>query len=348
MATQEMNAELHVGTVITKAFGTRGSFLGQVVSWRWDNEDAHPADRELLMKVIYTDGDEEELTESEIQPLYLTLEQLSDFTRRLPQGAIDDLPAEIPELLDADSDADSDAEGIVAGVVDGNPSDDSRGDSDGEGDAGARRRQLYTGADATLMEAALNLCELKLKHNIKTAAFERLSKLLKKHVLPKDGSELTETWYQMEQCLNVPDIKKYFVPCCPRDEHRYGHSMDGDWSYDDRCPRCNLTRWTPESLRHPRPATPQPRKFYYDFNVYGVHMVVMDAAQGKTADDDYEPIIAYCGDAHLQMSSADMRYLAKEAGAGRIVPTIAGTSGLSPFDMRPKMKKMDRRMALVT
>lgn len=45
------------------------------------------------MKVIYDDGDSEELTESEIQPLYLTREQLSDFTRRLPQGAIDDLPA---------------------------------------------------------------------------------------------------------------------------------------------------------------------------------------------------------------------------------------------------------------
>jgi len=95
--------------------------------------------------------------------------------------------------------------------------------------------------------------------------------------------------------------------------------------------------------------------------------------------------IAYCGDAHLQLSSADMRYLAKEAGAGRIVQTIAGTSGMSPFvrwllyisfvdlwplpiahalllgvvkdfweyvgtlkEMRPKMKKMDRRMAMVT
>eukprot|EP00873_Tetraselmis_striata_P043400 jgi/Tetstr1/463664/TSEL_008525.t1 len=359
MAAQETNAELHVGTVITKTFGTRGSFLGQ----------------------------------------------------------------ELRELMDADSNADSDAEGIVAGVVDDNPSDDSRGDSDGEGDAGARydfvtgtniargkyddekrRRQLYTSADATLMEAALNICEWKLKRNIKMAAFERLSKLLEKHVLPKDGSEHTETWYQMEQCLDVPDIKKYIVHCCPCDEHRYGHSLDGDRSYDDRCPRCNLTRWTPASLRHPRPATPQPRKFYYDYNVCkyyfgvcrpdapyfngftdGMHMVVMDAAQGKTADDDYEPSIAYCGDAHLQLSSADMRYLAKEAGAGRIVPTIAGTSGLSPFvrwllyisyvdfwplpiahalllgvvkdfweyvgtlkDMRPKMKKMDRRMALVT
>lgn len=30
MAAQEMNAELHVGAVITKTFGTRGSFLGQV------------------------------------------------------------------------------------------------------------------------------------------------------------------------------------------------------------------------------------------------------------------------------------------------------------------------------
>eukprot|EP00873_Tetraselmis_striata_P006706 jgi/Tetstr1/426970/TSEL_017183.t1 len=102
MAAQEMNAELHVGTVITKTFGTRGSFLGQAVA-----------------------------NTSSSTPL-----------RNI-------------------------------------------------------RRQLYTGADATLMEAALNLCEWKLKHNIKTAAFERLAKLLKKHVLPKDGSELTETWYQM-------------------------------------------------------------------------------------------------------------------------------------------------------
>eukprot|EP00873_Tetraselmis_striata_P041571 jgi/Tetstr1/461835/TSEL_006914.t1 len=37
------------------------------------------------------------------------------------------------------------------------------------------------------MEAALSLCEWKLKHNIKTAAFERLSKLLKKHMLPTEG-----------------------------------------------------------------------------------------------------------------------------------------------------------------
>eukprot|EP00873_Tetraselmis_striata_P001387 jgi/Tetstr1/421651/TSEL_012591.t1 len=77
------------------------------------------------------------------------------------------------------------------------------------------------------METAFNLCEWKLTHNIKTAAFERLSKLLKKYMLPKDG----------------------------------------DWTYDDRCPRYNLTRWTPESLDHPHPATPQPHKFYYDFNV---------------------------------------------------------------------------------
>eukprot|EP00873_Tetraselmis_striata_P041714 jgi/Tetstr1/461978/TSEL_007051.t1 len=176
----------------------------------------------MVMKMIYTDGDEEEQTESEIQALYLTTEQLSDFTRRLPQGAIDDLPAVRPlrthrrSYANADSDADSDAESIVSGAVDGNPSDDSRGDSDGEGDAGARHdlstgissargrhddgkrpRQLYTGADTTLMETALNLCEWKLKHNIKTAAFERPSKLLKKHMLPKDGSELAETWYQM-------------------------------------------------------------------------------------------------------------------------------------------------------
>eukprot|EP00873_Tetraselmis_striata_P037235 jgi/Tetstr1/457499/TSEL_044080.t1 len=88
------------------------------------------------------------------------------------------------------------------------------------------RRQLYTGADATLMEAALNLCEWKLKHNIKTAAFERLSKLLKKHMLPKDGSELTEAWYQVEQSQNVPGINKYIVHCCPCDVHRYGHSLD--------------------------------------------------------------------------------------------------------------------------
>eukprot|EP00873_Tetraselmis_striata_P004497 jgi/Tetstr1/424761/TSEL_015278.t1 len=63
----------------------------------------------------------------------------------------------------------------------------------GKYDDGKRRYQLYTGADVTLMEAALNVCEWKLKQNIKTAAFERLSKMLKKHMLPEDGSELTET-----------------------------------------------------------------------------------------------------------------------------------------------------------
>eukprot|EP00873_Tetraselmis_striata_P019875 jgi/Tetstr1/440139/TSEL_028496.t1 len=160
---------------------------------------------------------------------------------------------ELHELLDADGEA----EGIVAGVVEGNPSDDSGSDIDSEGDAGARydfntgtssargkyddgkrRRQLYTDADATLMGAALNLCEWKLKHNMKTAAFEGLSKLLKKLMLSnKDGSQLTETWYNVEQCPNVPDIKKYIVQCCPCDEHRYGHSPDDDLSYDDRCPR---------------------------------------------------------------------------------------------------------------
>eukprot|EP00873_Tetraselmis_striata_P001429 jgi/Tetstr1/421693/TSEL_012631.t1 len=105
------------------------------------------------------------------------------------------------------------------------------------------------------MEAALNLCEWELKHNKKTAAFERLSKLLKKHMLPKDGLELTETWYRVEQCLNVPDIRKYIVHGCPCDEHRYGHSPDGDWSYDDRCLRCKSdaldTRVTaPPTHRH--------------------------------------------------------------------------------------------------
>eukprot|EP00873_Tetraselmis_striata_P003161 jgi/Tetstr1/423425/TSEL_014106.t1 len=231
------------------------------------------------MKVIYDDGDSEELSVPEIQPLYMTTEQLSDSTRRLPQGAIDDLPAELRELLDADGDADSDAEGIVAGVVEDNPSNDRRSDNDGEGDAGARY-DFSTGtsnaqgknddgksANATLMEAALNLREWKLNHNMKTAAFERLLKLLKTHMLPKNGSELAEMWYQVKQCLNVPDIRKCIVHCCPCDEHRYGHSKDGDWSYD-RCPRCNLPCWTPESLRHPRPATPEPRKFKFDFNVW--------------------------------------------------------------------------------
>eukprot|EP00873_Tetraselmis_striata_P018264 jgi/Tetstr1/438528/TSEL_027080.t1 len=104
----------------------------------------------------------------------------------------------------------------------------------------------------------------------------------------------------------------------------------------------------------------------------------MDAAQGKIADDDYKPSIAYRGDAHLQLSSEDMQCPAVEAGTWRIVQRIAGTSGLSPFvrwlvyisyvDFWPlpiahalllgvvkdfweicssKMKKMDRRMALV-
>eukprot|EP00873_Tetraselmis_striata_P040813 jgi/Tetstr1/461077/TSEL_006224.t1 len=53
------------------------------------------------------------------------------------------------------------------------------------------RRQLYTGAGATLMEAALvNFCEWKVKHNIKTATLQRLSKLMKKHMLPKDGPKV--------------------------------------------------------------------------------------------------------------------------------------------------------------
>eukprot|EP00873_Tetraselmis_striata_P023591 jgi/Tetstr1/443855/TSEL_031809.t1 len=99
----------------------------------------------------------------------------------------------------------------------------------GDGALAAPCRQLYTDADATLMEAALDLCELKLKHNIKMAAFERLSMLPKKHMLPKDGYDLTETWYRVEPCLNNPDIKKYIVHCsCQCDEHRYGHSLDGD------------------------------------------------------------------------------------------------------------------------
>eukprot|EP00873_Tetraselmis_striata_P023948 jgi/Tetstr1/444212/TSEL_032105.t1 len=61
-----------------------------------------------------------------------------------------------------------------------------------------------------MMEAALNLCEWKLKHNIKMAAFGRLSKLLKKLMLPKDGSKLAETLYHMKQCLKDmrPKIKK--------------------------------------------------------------------------------------------------------------------------------------------
>eukprot|EP00873_Tetraselmis_striata_P007317 jgi/Tetstr1/427581/TSEL_017707.t1 len=61
---------------------------------------------------------------------------------------------------------------------------------------------------ATMMKAAPNLCGWKLKHNIKTAAFERLSKMLKKNMLPKDGSEVTKTWYRyhVEQCMNVPDL----------------------------------------------------------------------------------------------------------------------------------------------
>eukprot|EP00873_Tetraselmis_striata_P014841 jgi/Tetstr1/435105/TSEL_024073.t1 len=91
----------------------------------------------------------------------------------------------------AGSDTDIDAEGIVAGVVEGIPSHDSRSDKDGERrNVGARRRQLHTGADATLIKVALYLCEM-------------LSKLRKKHMLPKDGPELTETWYQVEQCMYV-------------------------------------------------------------------------------------------------------------------------------------------------
>eukprot|EP00873_Tetraselmis_striata_P014661 jgi/Tetstr1/434925/TSEL_023922.t1 len=91
----------------------------------------------MVMKAIFDDGDSEKLTESEMQPLYMTTERLSDFTRWFPQDAIDTLPAELRELLNADSDADSDAKGVVARVVEGNPSGDCRSDIDGEGDAGA-------------------------------------------------------------------------------------------------------------------------------------------------------------------------------------------------------------------
>eukprot|EP00873_Tetraselmis_striata_P018864 jgi/Tetstr1/439128/TSEL_027580.t1 len=276
----------------------RESFLTQVVTWRWDNKDADPSsDHELLMKVIYTNGDEEDLTESEIQPLYLTIEQLRDFTRGLPQGAIDDLLLALRELLDADNDADSDAEGIVAGVVDGNPSDDSRGDNDGEGDAGARydfstwtssarrkydddgkrRRQLYTSADATLMEAALNLCEWKLKHNIKTAAFERLSKLLKKHMLPKDGSELTETW-----CQDMPSSN--------RGEKRNMKSAEG----------------------------------------------------ALTVQDVYEVTDS---DGNKSRARRDLQH---QIYIGAFFADMPGRSKAISVEMRPKIKKMDRRMAMVT
>eukprot|EP00873_Tetraselmis_striata_P019437 jgi/Tetstr1/439701/TSEL_028120.t1 len=73
------------------------------------------------------------------------------------------------------------------------------------------------------MEAALNLCQMKLKHNIKTAAFEGLSKLLKRHMLRKDGSELTETWHQVEQCMNVSDIKKFTSARAAAHPHGMGY-----------------------------------------------------------------------------------------------------------------------------
>eukprot|EP00873_Tetraselmis_striata_P042848 jgi/Tetstr1/463112/TSEL_008046.t1 len=100
--------------------------------WEEEEEEEEEEDgSELVMKEIYDDDDSEELTESEIQPLHMTTKQLSDFTRMLPQGAIDDLPAGLRELLDTGSDADSDAEGIVAGVVEDNPFDDRCSDNDG-------------------------------------------------------------------------------------------------------------------------------------------------------------------------------------------------------------------------
>eukprot|EP00873_Tetraselmis_striata_P013344 jgi/Tetstr1/433608/TSEL_022873.t1 len=137
--------------------------------------------------------------------------------RRIPTGkegwtAAEGIPEpELGKLLDADGDS----EGIVAGVVEGNPSDDIRSDSDGEGDACAR---FDFSTETGSARGKYDDGKSKLKHNIKTAAFERLmSKMLKKHMLPKDGSELTETWYHVERCRNVPDVKKYIVHCY---EHR--------------------------------------------------------------------------------------------------------------------------------
>eukprot|EP00873_Tetraselmis_striata_P003102 jgi/Tetstr1/423366/TSEL_001371.t1 len=50
--------------------------MTHVVDWRWDNEDADPSDRELVMKVIYDDGDSEELTESKLHGLVGVMAQL--------------------------------------------------------------------------------------------------------------------------------------------------------------------------------------------------------------------------------------------------------------------------------
>eukprot|EP00873_Tetraselmis_striata_P025448 jgi/Tetstr1/445712/TSEL_003511.t1 len=44
-----------------------------------------------------------------------------------------------------------------------------------------------------------------------------------------------------------------------------------------------MTRWTPESLRHPRLATPQRRKFYHDFNVFKDMRPKMKKMDGRMA-----------------------------------------------------------------
>lgn len=60
----------------------------------------------------------------------------------------------------------------------------------------------------------------------------------------------------------------------------------------------------------------------------GVKQTVLQAAQRLPLED---APTAYCGDKDLKLASADMLYLADAVEKKRMSPTVAGTTGLSPF-----------------
>eukprot|EP00873_Tetraselmis_striata_P021079 jgi/Tetstr1/441343/TSEL_029594.t1 len=72
------------------------------------------------------------------------------------------------------------------------------------------RGPLYAVADYTpsLMATAIHLAEWKVCHNVKARGFEKLLKLLRGFVMPWREWALPDTWYSVEQCLNVPDFKQ--------------------------------------------------------------------------------------------------------------------------------------------
>lgn len=119
------------------------------------------------------------------------------------------------------------------------------------------------------MATAVHLAEWKVANSVKMTGFEKLLKLLRGFILPQQANcSLPETWYSVEQCLNVPDVKQYIKHSCPCDKHRYcmDEFRNGVWDWGEKCPLCKLSRWSPESLRR-RSGTPVPRKIYYDFGL---------------------------------------------------------------------------------